>query len=587
MVRKFQVGIRIVMFALFVCQNAGSDSLPKASQWIPQDAVITFEMSKPADLFHLLLGPRIEKAVTTAPEYQALANEQGFKELQGVIRYLETTLSTDWKTAVKTLLGKGGTFSLLPENKILLTTDSEDSKLLSQLHEILYGFAKNEAENQGNYDRVKSKEYKGVTGYTFGQDEAHCIIDNRFMFTNKSNVLKQIIDNRSNSELKSLSTLENYQCAQSTINPEASLKGFLRLDILNQFTGINKVLTKNLNPLAALLLAGLPDSLSVSNWLSAGLHVGEEHLSLLANIDGKLDTSDPLSFIGSNGCAGGVLPIIQVPNQIASFSFYRDLYQFYSAKDDLFPERTSGLIFFENMMGIFFTGRDLTEEVWKEVKPEIRFVVSEQRYDPSIGAPAVQLPSFAVIFKLFNPEKFGLIAEEAWQKAIGLVNFTRGQEALPGLLIDRPVYKDIKMTSTYFSSMEEDDKSKLETRFNFRPTLARIEDNLILSSTDQLAEDIIDSVLVGTVAPLEKIPGTHSLVQINADRLASILTSNRETIVRNDMIEKGKTKEQAEAGQEILHRILSYLNQATLQVGMEDNIAQAALKLSLNLPAVE
>ena len=32
----------------------------------------------------------------------------------------------------------------------------------------------------------------------------------------------------------------------------------------------------------------------------------------------------------------------------------------------LFPERTSGLIFFENMMGIFFTGRDLTSEVLAE-----------------------------------------------------------------------------------------------------------------------------------------------------------------------------------------------------------------------------
>ena len=57
------------------------------------------------------------------------------------------------------------------------------------------------------------------------------------------------------------------------------------------------------------------------------------------------------------------MPHLDVPRQIAGASVYRDLHGFYAAKDDLFPERTSALIFFENMMGIFFSGKDLTEEV--------------------------------------------------------------------------------------------------------------------------------------------------------------------------------------------------------------------------------
>ena len=71
-----------------------------------------------------------------------------------------------------------------------------------------------------------------------------------------------------------------------------------------------------------------------------------------------------------------------------SLSFYRDLHKFYAAKDKLFPERTSGLIFFENMMGIFFTGRDLTDEVLAETTPEVRFVVAEQQYDAEGGHAA-------------------------------------------------------------------------------------------------------------------------------------------------------------------------------------------------------
>jgi len=103
-------------------------------------------------------------------------------------------------------------------------------------------------------------------------------------------------------------------------------------------------------------------------------------------------------------------------------SLYRDLHQFYAAKDDLFPDRTSGLIFFENMMGIFFSGRDLTNEVLAETKPEIRFVVAEQEYDPAMGTPQIKLPAFAAILRLRRPEQFNKVAEEAWQKAVPKVN---------------------------------------------------------------------------------------------------------------------------------------------------------------------
>ena len=129
----------------------------------------------------------------------------------------------------------------------------------------------------------------------------------------------------------------------------------------------------------------------------------------------------------------GAMPNLVVPGQIAALSLYRDLHQFYAAKDELFPDRTSGLIFFENMMGIFFSGMDLTKEVLAETLPDIRVVVAEQRYDEKTGTPAMKLPGFAVVVQLRDPAKFELVMKEAWQKAIGLVNFTRGQKAQPGL----------------------------------------------------------------------------------------------------------------------------------------------------------
>jgi hypothetical protein len=275
------------------------------------------------------------------------------------------------------------------------------------------------------------------------------------------------------------------------------------------------------------------------------------------------------------------MPNLSVPRRIAALSFYRDLHGFYAAKDELFPERTSGLIFFENMMGIFFTGRDLTEEVLAETGPEIRFVVAEQVYDPDVGTPAIQVPAFAAVFRMPNPDKFGPVMEEAWQKAVGLINFTRGQQALPGLIIDRPTHGDTKYTVAYFSASSDDEKSALDVRFNFRPAVAMPGEYLILSSTSALAGDLIDALENETARPNGV---THSLVELDGVQLASILEANRENLVRQNMVNEGNTRQQAEAQIGVILLALEQLAGIKLDVGAKDGVSRAELAIELNLP---
>ena len=307
-------------------------------------------------------------------------------------------------------------------------------------------------------------------------------------------------------------------------------------------------------------------------------------LGLRATVDGKMtDPAGPGSFALSGAPDKGVFPNLTVPRQIAGVSFYRDLHKFYAAKDELFPERTSGLIFFENMMGIFFTGRDLTEEVLGETLPEIRVVVAEQEYDRSAGTPRVQIPRFAIVFRMRDPEKFSMIAEEAWQKAVGLVNFTRGQQALPGLIIDRPSHEGTTFTTAYFSSAQEEERTALETRYNFRPALATIGDYLILSSTEGLTKDLIDALQAEMAGAPKPSPESHSIVELDVVQLASILKANRANLVRQNMLEKGHSPEQAEAEIELLLGILDRLGQANLSVGNQDGRTTAELEVKLNL----
>jgi hypothetical protein len=563
---------------------AGAAVPPPVARWIPQDAVIVVEVSQPKAVLELLLAPRVASAVAALPAYEKLAAQPDFKQLLAGVDYLEKALKTDWRTGLRKLVGGGITVSVHPKNAALFIVECEDPKMLAQLHEIFLGIARVEAAKQGKPDRVASSQYRDATCWTFDGKEAHAVVGSRLLLASRPGLLKAALDLAADPHSPGLGSLAGYQAVRKAAGSETAA-AFVNLKVLKQHPPFAKAMTQNTNPLAALLLAGVTDSVRDSNWLAAGLRVEGQRLVLRATVDGK--PADPASIKGyasAKEASDGALPNLAVPRRIAAMSFYRDLHGFYAAKDQLFPERTSGLIFFENMMGIFFTGRDLTEEVLGEIRPEVRVVVAEQQYDPAVGTPKIRVPAFAAVFRLRNPDKFAEVVEEAWQKALGLINFTRGQQALPGLIIDRTIYGGTKYTTAYFSAKQEKDRQNLELRFNFRPALARQGEFMILSSTEGLAKDLIDAVKKETETALKPLAGTHSAIDVDGTALASILEANRDALVRQNMVNDGHTRPQAETQIDLLIAIAKHLGQTKLDVGNRKGRMETELELKLNLP---
>lgn len=575
----------ILMLTLLVLQRVSpGQTLPPAIKWIPQDAVICLELSEPKALLELLAGEKATAAITALPLYQQQVSKPQFQELLNLVNFIETALDTDWRTGLAKLTGGGITFAVCPEETVLLIIDAEDENMLVRLHEMLISMARSEAEKQGQAGRVASTQYEDVTAWTFDGKEAHAIIGKRFILSNRPEGLKAILELRSKAESASLASKSGYQAAKRQAKPDAVATAYADFELLMQIPEVTQLLSQaGKNPLASLTFAGIVEAIRDSNWLALGLHIEDQTLICQASVDGEtVAQTNPAAFALPKDSEEGVMPNLSVPRRIAAMTFYRDLHQFYAAKDDLFPERTSGLIFFENMMGIFFSGRDLTNEVLAETRPEIRLVVAEQKYDPEIGTPMTKLPAFAAILRLRNPEDFDEVVEEAWQKAIGLVNFTRGQQAMPGLIIDRPVHDQTKLTLAYFSTAGIEDKTRLDQRFNIRPTLAMPSGYVIFSSTDGLARDLVDALDQESKQGGKPLAQTHSMVEIEGGQLASILKANYQVLVRGDMVKKGNTQEQAEAGIDMLVALARFVRHAELSIGMNEALTQARLEINLN-----
>ena len=564
---------------------AHAQGAPPAIDLVPSDAIACAEFSRPREVLDLLSGEQMTRTITALPFYRKLTSDIGFGELQAVLNIVEISLGVQWRDGLKTLTGGGVTVAVCPNEVLLLIIESEDASLLTKTHDLLVSMVRGDARDNGRPDPVETGEFMGVAGWSFDGKEAHAIIGNRFILSSSAEGLKRALATRAGDGASTLASREDYRQAREAAGAESAARAFADFGLLKGLPGLAKALEQDKsNPLAALFLSGIMAAARDSDWLGLGLDVEGDSLCLRACIDGQAyGPGSPASFAEPATPEEGAMPALRVPRRIGALSFHRDLYSFYSAKDDLFPERTSQLIFFENMMGIFFSGRDLTSEVLVEATPELRFVIAEQQYDPVAGIPQAQVPAFAAVLRLHETESFDEVLEEAWQKAVGLINFTRGQQAMPGLIIDRPLHQGSNFTVAYFSTAGLDVKTDLHTRFNFRPSIAMPGEYLILSSTDGLARDVMDALAAERGTPRQPLAGTHSLASVDGGQLASILQANRAGLVRQNMVEKGHTQEEAESETDVLVALASLVENVDLSIGRSEDATEARLTLALAL----
>ncbi|MBI5396831.1 MAG: hypothetical protein HZA91_16165 [Verrucomicrobia bacterium] len=552
---------------------------------VPADAFLAVEVMKP----QAVLSPFDEKGaamLTALPGVQDQLAKPGVKQFFQIVKVIENQLGTEWRAGLGQMTGGGVAFAMCPQERNVFIAEASDVSMTKRLNEFLLKAAASKKSSDGSTALFEAQPIDGVPAWTLGPKETHVIAGNLLIISSGAEGVRAALAQRAKGAASSLAATPAYQAAKRAVGPDAAAMVFVNTAMLKQFPGFAEKLNfKNANPLAVLLFAGIGDAVQGANWLALGVRVKDGGLALQLASDAKPAASSPSAFALPAKSGDGILPNITVPRQIAAFSFYRDLRRFYQAKDQLFPERTSGLIFFENMMGIFFSGRDMTDDVFAQAAPEVRFVVANQEYDPAIGTPEAQIPAFAVILRLRDPAKSNEMLEEAFQKSIGLASFTRGQQAQPGFIIERPVHWNTRYTVARFPSAAIKDRARLDIRYNFRPTLAMPGQYLVISSTDGLAADLMDALGREAKQMPAPLAGIHSLAELDGAQVSAVLQRNLDIIARGNMVKQGRSLEDARAQMNALITAAQVVSKLRLTIGADAGASCATLDVDLCQPA--
>ena len=533
------------------CSNGADPAFGRRSG-PPDGAVYALEVTQPAKLLDFAEHFEIPEMLLGKPV------DPGFRTL---IDTLGKRAGADFNGLIRQFTGGGITYAVYPGENSVWIFDAQNAAVLDALQQFVKAIAGAHAVAPASTKQPAMfyQEYPGnVVAWSLDGKQCFARTGNRLILAANGELLKALFAPRTHGNLAGSAL---YTEAKRAAGSDSAAWAFVNMAMLNQYPPAKKSLAGG--DLFDLIFNGaVKQSLRGSTWLAMGLDIDGKRVRLHAVDNGRVDKTGAGAFTLPG--EAGLLPNLNVPRELAAVTLWRDLGQFYSQKETLFPEKTSGGILAENFLEIFFTGRDLNQEVFSKFSPQVRLVVAPQHYDAAAGTPVEQYPAVALVFRVaHNAEDFGEVLEEAWQKAVGLTNFTRGQSAEPGVLLDREDYGGVRFTYGAFSVRGEKDRAHLPARFNFRPAIVRDGPYIILSSTDGLAKDLIDAVnhedartrgKSGARDPAGKSSarnpagksGAHTVVEVNSPaEIAALLKVNRAAMIRQSVLSSGKKPEQA------------------------------------------
>ncbi len=525
-------------------RNLDSDGRT-ASELLPASCLAIAEMPHPDQLLETLTSHRVWKKVQQQPQYQAAISNPGYMMFLGIRTHIETQIGMKWRQAYDTLLGGGVTIAFDPETQgVVALVRSTDAGKLQSTAKKLIELGRADARSKGK-EPLPEDEYREITVY--GKDDGRfAIVGPWLVMTNKGELGRKVLDTLLDGSETSINDNEKFAAARQSITGEPAVWSWVDLGTIRD-AGLAKGLEKNQtpNPLAELLVGGVLTNLRQTPYVSASLYVTGEatRLEFSAPHDNEWVEEFREYWFGPDGKGTADSPL-ETESTILSVSTYRKVSEMWLRAGDLFDERMNDeLAKADATLTTFFAGKDFGEDVLGSFGPTMQILVNRQDFSDVLPKPALKLPSIALAGRLEKAEETRTELRRTFQSMVGFLNVIGAIQGNPQLDQDVDIYRDNKIyTASFIPEPDENDSERARIQFNFSPSLAFAQDRFFITSTKQLARDLVDAAHNEQTTRGE---ASNTAIRLNAKALGEALADNREQLVAQNMIKKGQTREES------------------------------------------
>jgi hypothetical protein len=452
------------------------------------------------------------------------------------------------------------------------------------------------AQLQG-LDELPSAEYRGIKAYRLPQG-GFALLGKWVVFVNKNEIGKAIIDRYLDGPKANLSQVEQFVKARKqhaegeSITPNKSLAWlYADVNFMRESGVAKKVLQEKPDDFnAELLFGGLFNILRNTPQATAELSASAETISLAIETPfEKAWVTEPEEFFFGKDIRGNALPTLQLPNTLATLTAYRDISSLWLYAGDLFGEKVNDqLVQAESTLSTLFAGKDFGEEILGAFQPEIRIISTAARFSKDQPIPSVQVPAFAMVAEMKEPQKMRKELKRIFQSFIGFINVVGAMNGQPQFDQDMDKLGDAELLIARYAWDDSHPESKeIPIQYNFTPCLLILDNYMVLSSTETLARELMEPLQKEQGAKSEKSNSPvgdkvrNTYLELTGKGISDALQQNREQLISNNMLEKGQSRKEAEAEFDVLLLILKFATKLAInfEVGKEANLQ---LDLELN-----
>jgi len=533
-----------------------SDSENLIADWLPETTVL---FGKIAPVEQWLEHPLRTSWVETESFKRLWRSPQALQARSG-ITIAEIALGLKLDQLAKDLSDGGAYVAIDSQTQaVALMLHTRSEQWLDDYIDKALDYLRKDAKSKGNPDPIKSTEYRGVQAYKI-QNGIFAKLGPWVLVTNQGDFAKAVVDHKLDHR-KGLSQAPWYQEASKKLQATGSMAElWIDLARIREQMKDNDLFRGQANDFGAeLILGGVLSVLANAQVMHASMTMDEHGIALEVQ-----SPSDPAwygqarqHYVGPD--AKGLAPNWpKVPGALATLSTYRDLAQMWLRAGDLFNQDVNDqLAQADNTLTTIFAGKDFGSDILSAIEPELQIFAAERSFDQSALKPTIQLPSFGMVARLKEPAKLQRELKRTFQSFIGFLNVAGAQEGQPQLEQDTIEQNGVSIYTSQFV-VEEDRKypDGLPIQFNFQPTLAFLDDRVVLCSSVDCAKSILGQNPVDAGSQTAQV---QTRLEADGASIQKALQINSNPIIAQNMVEKGDMS-------------LEFQDQARLRLRLDANL---------------
>jgi hypothetical protein len=561
-------------FALFLVVTPAHPADPL--RLVPDVADLVVKVEQPRALVENFLELIPQKELQGFRGYREFYESTNYRRFLQLIGHFERELGKPWPQLVDELAGNGIALGLKFEKKApaLLVVEGKNPELTQRFVKLFLQVVEQELARQESKDKLERTTHQGVEVTKLGEGR-WAVIGSTILLSNADAGIKLAIDLHKGGSPKSVLEKKALQDGRKLIGDGALAWAWVSLAEVKKDQNF-----KNLYDLPSsffpfpLTIGGLTDTIRRSDYVTASLRrdhprppLGKGGSDVVLSIRmpaGKEGLHEALAGHAPPEGSPAIRPLLEPKDVLFSLSYYQDLAKFWEKRDQILPkdqlenidkaEKNSGAFLFGNRIGDFFNCFGARH----------RLVAVRQAKTGYTVAPQNQIPAFALVLEMRDPDKFAKAIEPPLRSLALLLGTQVRLEPV------EEMHGAHKIIGYRFA--EQQKAGKIDTAYNgvlpnFSPCFVRVGEQFVFSSTLELAHTLIDELAKeskdSAIASDATVRGRFSWAG-----LSSFLAGNVDALTTQSILAEGSTPEEARQQVQLLLDLLQKLGSVEIGVDM-------------------